>query len=118
MESVIHNPFDGYGHIIRGHQFIGRTHALQSIKDRIVSASEPGNLAIIGDHRIGKSSLAYIGIMERRDELLKRGRIPIWVNIANYDSQTDFFRSLVSLTHMELEELGLLNDTIDRVRSQ
>lgn len=118
MESVIHNPFDGYGHIIRGHQFIGRTHALQSIKDRIVSASEPGNLAIIGDHRIGKSSLAYIGIMERRDELLKRGRIPIWVNIANYDSQTDFFRSLVSLTHMELEDLGLLNDTIDRVRSQ
>lgn len=118
MESVIHNPFDGHGHIIHGHQFIGRTHALQSIKDRIVSASEPGNLAIIGDHRIGKSSLAYIGIMERRDELLKRGRIPTWVNIAKYDNQTDFFRSLVSLTHIELEELGLLNDTIDRVRSQ
>jgi hypothetical protein len=118
MDSVIQNPFDGYGHIIRRHQFIGRTQALQSIKDRVVSASEPGNLAIIGDHRIGKSSLAYAGIMERRDELLKHGRIPIWVNIATYDNQADFFRSLVSTAHMELEERGLLNDTINRVRSQ
>lgn len=118
MRSITHNPFDGYGHIIRGHQFIGRTRSLQSIKNRIVSASEPGNLAIIGDHRIGKSSLAYIGIMERRDELLKRGRIPIWINIAKYDDQKDFFRALVSLSHTELEELGLLNEGIGKAKNR
>lgn len=117
MESVV-NPFDGYGHIIRGHQFIGRKHALQSIRSRIIDALEPGNLAIIGDHRIGKSSLAHVGVMERRDELLQRGRIPIWINIAKYDNQADFFRSLVSLTHEELEERGLMNDVISRARNQ
>lgn len=117
MESAA-NPFDRCGHIIRGHQFIGRKRALQSIRDRIINASEPGNLAIIGDHRIGKSSLAYVGILERRDELLQRGRIPIWVNIAKYDSQASFFRSLVSLAHQELEEQGLMNDRISRARNQ
>lgn len=117
MDSTI-NPFDKFGHIIRGRQFIGRKHALQSIKDRIINASEPGNLAIIGDHRIGKSSLAYVGIMEYREELFQKGRIPIWINIAKHDSQADFFRSLVSLTHVELEERGLVNDVISKVRNQ
>lgn len=118
MGSVTHNPFDGYGHIIRGHQFIGRRRALQSITDRIVSASEPGNLAIIGDHRIGKSSLAFIGVMERRDELLERGRLPIWVNIAKFDNPRDFFVGLVSLSHTELEDQGLLNETIDKAKAR
>ena len=116
MESI--NPFDGYGHIIRGDRFIGRKRALQSINDRIIKAWEPGNLAIIGAHRIGKSSLVYISIMERRNELLKDGRIPIWVNMAKYDNQGDFFKSLVTSTHTELEELGLLNDTISRAKSR
>lgn len=108
MRSITHNPFDGYGHIVHGHQFIGRTRALRLISERIVSASEPGNLAIIGDHRIGKSSLAYVSIMEQRDKLLSRGRVPIWVNTANYENRNDFFKALVSLSYTELEDRGLL----------
>lgn len=118
MTSNSNNPFDGYGHIIRGHQFIGRTYALRSIRDRIVNAAEPGNLAIIGDHRIGKSSLAYKGVMEQREILLEHGRLPIWINTAKYDDQTEFFRSLVNLTHMEMEDLGLSTESIDRTLTQ
>jgi AAA+ ATPase superfamily predicted ATPase len=118
MHNIAHNPFDGYGHIVRGNQFIGRGKALRAIQERVVKATEPGNFAIIGDHRIGKSSLAYIAIMEKRGELLQQGRIPIWVNIAKYDNQADFFRSLVTLSYTELDDLDLSNESIDKARNR
>jgi len=118
MELGFRNPFDGYGHIVRGSQFMGRQQSFQAVTSRIVSASEPGNLAIIGDHRIGKSSLAYVSIIERRNELIQRGRLPVWVNVAKYDNSRDFFTALVSLSYSELEDLDLLNEQIKKAKER
>ena len=57
--SEIENPFADYGKIVHGERFIGRQQIIRAIESRIIKPNAPGNLAIIGVHRIGKSSLAY-----------------------------------------------------------
>lgn len=109
------NPFADYGNIVRGERFIGRRESLRVVENRVIRPSEPGNLAVIGDHRIGKSSLIYKAIIERKDELLTRRLVPIWVNLATYDQSPMFFRSLVTRCCDELEDLSWLSEPIQRV---
>ncbi len=106
------NPFSDYGNIIHGKRFIGRHESLRAVENRVIRPKEPGNLAILGDYRIGKSSLVYQAIMERRDELISRRQLPVWINLGTYDQAASFFRSLVTLSYDELDELGLLTDRI------
>lgn len=106
------NPFADYGSIVSGERFIGRKQSLQAIDSRIFTPSEPGNLAVVGDYRIGKSSLVYKGVMERKTEWLSRKILPIWLNMATFDHASSFFRALVTKTYDELEELNWLNDKI------
>ena len=109
------NPFADYGNIVRGERFIGRQESLRVVENRVIRPSEPGNLAVIGDHRIGKSSLVYKAIIERKDELITRRLVPIWVNLATYDQSPMFFRSLVTRCCDELEDLSWLSEPIQRV---
>lgn len=106
------NPFSNYGNIVYGNRFIGRHESLRTIENRVIRPKEPGNLAIIGDYRIGKSSLVYQAVMERRDDLISRRLIPIWINLATYNQVSSFFQSLVTCSYNELEELGRLTDDI------
>ena len=112
MKGELTNPFADYGSIVTGKRFIGRKQNLQSLDSRLFRTSEPSNLAIIGDYRIGKSSIVYKAIMERKQELLKRKILPIWLNLATFDNGSLFFRTLVTVTYDEIEELKWLNDTI------
>jgi hypothetical protein len=92
--SSMPNPFFlEFGAII-DEGFIGRRAALERLSSRVIS-SAPGNFSIVGMRRIGKSSLAYQGIIQRRDELIERRVLPIWISFSLYDTPTDFFRSLV-----------------------
>jgi hypothetical protein len=106
------NPFADYGNIVRGERFIGRKSDLRTIESRIVRPREPGNLAIIGEPRIGKSSLIYKAVVERRGELLEKRLLPIWLNLATYDQSAILFRSLVTRCYDDLEELGWLTEPI------
>ena len=68
------NPFANYGRIVHGDRFIGRETIMNNIENRIIHPDNPGNLVIIGMHRIGKSSLAHKAIIEQKDNLTqKRG---------------------------------------------
>jgi len=112
MNSDFENPFADFGNIVRGQRFIGRLDGLRAVENRVIRPQEPGNLAIIGDYRIGKSSLVYKAVMERRHELLNNKRLPIWINLATYDQASSFFRSLVTRSYDEIEEVGWLSDSI------
>ena len=112
MDLDFENPFADYGGIIFGERFIGRSDSLRVVENRVIRPQEPGNLAIVGDYRIGKSSLVYKAVMERRNELVTRKQLPIWINLATYDQASFFFRSLVTRSYDEMEELGWLNDSI------
>lgn len=114
MNRNFSNPFADYGTIVHGERFIGRRDDLQVIESRVIQPRDPGNLAIIGDSRIGKSSLVYKAVMDRRDELLAKRLLPIWINLSTYDRASVFFRSLVTRCMDELEELGWLSFDIQK----
>lgn len=112
LERDFVNPFSDYGTIVYGKRFIDRHEGIRVIENRIIRPSEPGNLAVIGDYRIGKSSLVYHSIIARKNELLEKRRIPIWLNLATFEQAPIFFRSLVSTSYDEIEGLGWATDTI------
>lgn len=118
MDSDFENPFADYGNIVRGERFIGRRDSLRVIENRVIRPREPGNLAIIGDYRIGKSSLVYRAVLEQKERLLAKKQIPIWINLATFDQAPFFFRSLVTRCSDEIEELGWITDPIESAASR
>ena len=114
MHYDFENPFADYGKMVHGERFIGRTALITDIENRIVYPNSPGNLAIIGVHRIGKSSLAYKTVMEQKETLIAKKILPIWMGLASYDESSDFFRALVEESVQELEDLDWLTPDIRR----
>ena len=112
MDRSFDNPFADYGNIVRGKRFVGRSNDLRVVENRVIRPPEPGNLAIVGDYRIGKSSLIYKGVMEIKEQLASRRQLPIWINLATFDKASIFFRSLVTRAYDEMEDLGWLTEPI------
>ena len=112
MNSAFENPFADYGKIVRGERFIGRKEIIRVIESRIIQPTDPGNLAITGIHRIGKSSLAYKTIIEQKDRLNQKGVLPIWIGLSSYDQSLNFFHSLVTECVDEMEDLNWLTEQI------
>lgn len=108
------NPFADFGTIVHHSRFIGREADLRVVENRVIRPLEAGNLAVIGEPRIGKSSLLFRSIMERKAEMNERGIVPMWINLATYDSSSDFFQSLVSRCVDELEDLNRISESIQR----
>lgn len=108
------NPFADFGTIVHHDRFIGRESDLRVVESRVIRPPEAGNLAVIGEPRIGKSSLLFKSIMERKSNIYERGVVPMWINLATYDSSSEFFRSLVSRCVDELEDRNRISDAIQR----
>ena len=108
------NPFVNYGKIVRGERFIGRHRIHSVIERKIIDPVNPGNLAIIGVHRIGKSSLAYKTIIEQKEKLIAKGILPIWIGLSSYKQSSELFSSLVGECVNEMEDLDLLTDKLQR----
>lgn len=79
----LNNPFADYGKIIHGDRFIGRIPEIRAIEQRVIGREKYGNLAIMGLPRVGKTSLAWQAIMEKKDDLLAMSTIPIFVSVGN-----------------------------------
>jgi len=99
------NPFANYGPLVYGERFIGRTQALGQIWRRVVDSG--GSLSIIGERRVGKSSLAYQALFAN-DDLRKQQIFPIWIDMATYPDPARFFTGLVRWCAWELEDHGRL----------
>lgn len=95
------NPFADYGSIVHGSRFVGRKKELNTIKQRVLGQNY-GNLAIMGLPRIGKSSLAWQGIMEIKEDLLKMKTIPVFFQTGSCEDALSFFRQMVSLLNDEM----------------
>ena len=109
------NPFANYGRIVHGDRFIGRETIVNNIENRIIHPDTPGNLVIIGMHRIGKSSLAHKAIIEQKDNLIRKGVLPIWMGVASYDLPSDFFHALVKRCVREMTRLDWLSDAVQNL---
>jgi len=118
MQNGLENPFAGYGGIVSGERFIGRSSDVRAVETRTIHTLGPGNLAIVGDSRVGKSSLVYHSVMEPKRRLLRDKQIPIWINLGTCDSRAHFFQSLVRDCFEELEELGWQTASIEKARNR
>lgn len=96
------NPVADYGTIVCGCRFVGRKYEIQQIEQRVLGSTY-GNLAIMGLPRIGKSSLAWQAIMEKKEELVKTNTIPIFFQVGSCNSAADFYKQFISLVHDEIE---------------
>ena len=114
MNYDFENPFAGYGSIVCGDRFIGRMDDSSIVEKRSIHPKEAGNLAIVGVRHIGKSSLIYKTIMERKEELTTQNILPIWINIGTFDQIPDFFCSLVTSCLNEIENLNRMTESIQR----
>lgn len=94
IDGVMENPFADMGGIVAGDRFVGRKDELLRLKQRVLQRSVYGNLAIVGLPRIGKSSLAWKGIMDNKSSLMADGTIPVWFSAGSVDNQLDFYKSI------------------------
>lgn len=92
--DIMANPFADMGGIVAGDRFVGREYELWRIKQRVLQPTVYGNLAITGLPRIGKSSLAWKGIMEDKAELISEGTIPVWFSAGNVGNQLAFYKRI------------------------
>ncbi len=96
------NPFIDEGGIVYGEKFIGRRNALELIEDRVIGGLSC--LAIVGQGRMGKSSLAYHALVHQRQHLAERNRLVLRLNLPELQDRNDLFRKIVRLAHNEIEE--------------
>lgn len=98
----LNNPFADFGGIVHGDRFIGRAEAINKITERVLGSTY-GNLAIMGLPRVGKSSLVWHAIMDRKEELIENKTIPIFFEAGSCESSNEFFKKMVTLLYDELE---------------
>lgn len=106
------NPFSGCGGIVFGDSFIGRKNLLKVIENKLFGSQDGGNLAIVGEPRTGKSSLVYHGIIQKRKELVGKKILPIWINVARFESKEEFFQNLVNETFSFLDSDNLTSPPV------
>lgn len=92
---IIKNPFSDYGSIITGERFVGRKSEINQIQKRLFGETY-GNLAIIGLPRIGKSSLAWNTIIEKKEALISKNILPIWLPLGEFSSLLELFDEVLS----------------------
>lgn len=111
----LNNPFGDFGSIVYGQRFVGRKKALNIIAQRVLGDSY-GNLAIMGLPRIGKSSLAWQGIMTKKDELIKKRTIPVFFQSGSCRNANSFFTQIVVCLHDEIL-LSFNDEKYDKIGS-
>lgn len=98
----LNNPFADFGGIVHGERFIGRKAAIQKVKERVLGPTY-GNLAIMGLPRVGKSSLAWHAIMDRKKELIESNTIPIFFQCGSCIKSSEFFIKMTTFLYDELD---------------
>lgn len=114
---IVGNPFADYGKIVTGKRFVGRSDEIQKINDRVLGRNF-GNLAIMGLPRIGKSSLVWNALIERRDELLREKTIVEYLSCGKYCSSEHFYRALIKQVFKAVKSCGQnISDNLESVIS-
>ena len=107
------NPYSNYGSIAFGLRFFGRKNEIKFFRDRIIENPTPQDISIIGAPKIGKSSLVYEALIERKREIHSNKKVPIWINMGTYSTPESFFSGIIFQTYVELESLSIINKEIN-----
>ena len=93
------NPFVDLGTHVYGDRFVGRKEELKRLQDNCASR----NFSIQGLPKIGKTSLAYQGIIHKWDKVsCRRTLCPVFFNVGTCTSTDDVFNRLVKSVRTSL----------------
>lgn len=106
-----------FGNSFLRKRFIGRERIIRQIENRIVNVPSPLNLAIIGLHGTGKTSLVNKIIAEHKDKLHNKKILSIQVQFTDFLEEKDgeflkFFRVLVEQCVAKMSILNWLTQEI------
>jgi tRNA A-37 threonylcarbamoyl transferase component Bud32 len=102
------NPYHNRSMIRHPGEFVGRTQEVRRIYSRL-NASPPGCIAVVGDRRIGKSSLLnYVCSPVNRDTFLERpdSMVMVFMDLQEHPGVTlePFLRELMELIRREAKD--------------
>ncbi|TLQ42506.1 AAA family ATPase [Streptomyces marianii] len=113
--DLITNPYAGYGSPVAGPEFVGRTTAISSIRNRTFTSLETASVSIVGPPRVGKSSLA-----RHVHDQLATGRsvrgltfVPVWITVSGCDSEQSLFRELAYAVQTWMSDRDLHADRLE-----
>ncbi|MDZ7340120.1 MAG: ATP-binding protein, partial [candidate division KSB1 bacterium] len=130
MTNIPHNPFTNRSTIKNEHDFVGREQEITNILSRVRNGD---SVSVVGDRRIGKSSLLYHLFLtgNRRLEDAAKARFKfIYLDLQEprFATQARFCQAVlheITAAPMEkkppcdeLEWLSLLSDALDGLKSQ
>ncbi|WP_457618882.1 hypothetical protein [Lutibacter sp.] len=95
------NPFADYGNIVTKPHFVGRDKEISIIENRVLN-SNYGNIAIIGLPRIGKSSLAWNSLIEKKNSYKDNKIVFVWLNVGTFSNKDEFYKKLLNKVIFEL----------------
>lgn len=116
--SMSRNPYHNRAMIRRKEDFYGRSHEIRRIFSKI-NATPPGSVSVVGDRRIGKSSLLnHVYLRHTRDSYLEQPEkvVMIFLDFQEHKDATieSFVRVLLKTAQLELrgrlDLSGLTND--------
>lgn len=88
----MNNPFCGYGRVIQGSRLIGRSSELRSMAERL--AGFTGSLSVVGEHRIGKTSLVKTAIASM-SRASGSETVLSWITLSTVPDVWQFYVSLL-----------------------
>jgi len=100
---ILNNPFSDFGVTVTNDRFVGRQVEIKQIYNRLFGDSF-GNLAIMGLPRIGKSSLAWNGIIANKATLTKKKIVPLWIPLGEFSDLLEFLDEMLSQTTELIDE--------------
>lgn len=99
------NPFvKDLGTIVYGERFRGRAAELRQIEQRLLSPYGSGNLAYTSLHKVGKSSLAYQGLVMQSERLKQHKVLVAWVNVGTSQNQIELFSDMMKKAFSEIKK--------------
>ncbi|WP_220206956.1 Swt1 family HEPN domain-containing protein [Reticulibacter mediterranei] len=112
MPLEFKNPFSGFTQIVTGPHFLGRRQDMIKIAGMLVSPEEDeplSNIAVVGIHRIGKSSLVKHVLKTYEVDLFVKRRVPVWINLKNHRNSLAFFSHLIDAALKEINKAQYLD---------
>ena len=97
------NPFGGYGAIVTGERFVGRRTELEFLRQRLSEAC--GSLSVIGEPRVGKSSL--VNAAADRVRALNAKTPVVWLDVSTLPSSVELFSGILSEILAECERRSI-----------
>lgn len=93
----LNNPFSDYGKVVPKDRFIGRKAEIGRLRQRVLSEHGGGCAAIVGEARIGKTSLMHCVFDPKDDLVQERNGLVVSFNVGslNFSSTSEFFVNIV-----------------------